>query len=220
MHVIVVGCGRVGSTVARSLSKEGHSVVVVDRRPSAFRRLGEDFVGDTVAGIGFDRTVLQSARIAEAAAVLAVTNGDNSNILIARVAREMYGIEKVVARIYDPQRAAIYQRLGISTVATVSWASGQILSLLAPDSSKVLWSDPSSTFVLVERRVGATTAGRALADLESSGGRVALLTRHGEARLPVATSLLQEGDIVQVMVSTGALSAVDEFFGSSEGGHP
>ncbi|MFZ4720610.1 MAG: potassium channel family protein, partial [Ilumatobacteraceae bacterium] len=116
MHVVIVGCGRVGSSLARNLVDEGHTVSVIDRKQSAFERLGTDFVGDTFAGIGFDRELLVKAGVEKAEAVAAVTNGDNSNILVARVARETFGIDRVVARIYDPRRAAIYQRLGIATV--------------------------------------------------------------------------------------------------------
>ena len=128
MHIVIVGCGRVGSTLACQLSTEGHDVVVIDKNSEAFRRLGESFTGRTVTGIGFDRDILRSTGITETSAVIAVTSGDNSNILIARVAREMFGAEHVVARIYDPQRAEVYERCGISTVATVSWTSQQILN--------------------------------------------------------------------------------------------
>ena len=115
MHVVIVGCGRVGSSLARSLVADGHTVAVIDRRSQAFERLGPNFSGETFTGIGFDRDLLVRAGIERAEAVAAVTNGDNSNILVARVARETFGIERVVARIYDPRRAAIYQRLGIAT---------------------------------------------------------------------------------------------------------
>ena len=127
MHVVIVGCGRVGSTLALSLISSGHSVAVVDRKSDAFFRLRDNFAGQTITGIGFDRDVLEQAGIKKASAVAAVTNGDNSNILVARVARESFGIENVVARISDPKRAEIYERLGIATVATVKWTSDRIL---------------------------------------------------------------------------------------------
>ena len=133
VHVVIVGCGRVGSTLALGLVGAGHTVAVVDRKPDSFVRLGDDFKGSKVAGIGFDRDVLEAAGIQQASAVAAVTNGDNSNILIARVAREKFGIENVVARIYDPKRAEIYERLGISTVATVKWTADRILRRILPD---------------------------------------------------------------------------------------
>ena len=132
MHVVIMGCGRVGSTLANELQALGHSVAVIDQEREAFRRLGSDFNGKTVTGVGFDRDTLLEAGIEKAEAFAAVSNGDNSNILAARVARETYGVQNVVARIYDPRRAEIYQRLGIPTVATVSWTTDQIMRRLSP----------------------------------------------------------------------------------------
>ncbi len=209
MHVIVVGCGRVGSTVARELISNGHTVCVIDRRPDAFRRLGADFAGRTLAGIGFDRAVLTEAGITEQCAVMAVTSGDNSNVLIARVARETFGVERVVARIYDPKRAAIYARLGIPTVASVSWTSARALQLILPEAHTAAWTDPTARFALVERKVPAKAAGRPLAAFEAHGLRVVLITRNGEARLPEASMLLQQDDLIHVVVAANHLESVD-----------
>src|SRR5262245_37927285 len=122
-----MGCGRVGSTLARAVEDRGHSVAIIDSNPDAFRRLGPTFSGDKITGMGFDQSVLEAANIAEAGAFAAVSSGDNSNIISARVARETFGIDNVVARIYDPGRAEVYQRLGIPTVATVKWTADQVL---------------------------------------------------------------------------------------------
>ena len=184
MHTIVVGCGRVGSTVARELAEAGHEVVVIDRKADAFRRLGEDFPGRTMTGIGFDKDLLTAAGISPESGVMAVTSGDNSNILIARVARETFGVQHVVARIYDPKRAVVYERLGIPTVASVAWTSARVLRTVLPHGTEVEWTDPTSTFVLLERRVPPTGAGRSVADLEAIGARVCLLTRIGTAQPP------------------------------------
>lgn len=201
MHVIVVGCGRVGSTVAMSLDEAGHDVVVIDRRSTAFSRLSSDFGGRTMVGVGFDRQVLVDAGIGPESAVAAVTNGDNSNILIARVAREMFGAERVVARIYDTKRANVYERLGIPTVAAVSWTSRRVLQVLLPSTILDGWVDPTASHVLTERRVSDVAAGRSIADLEALGARVCLVTRHGTAEVPDVTKVLQEGDIVHLMTS-------------------
>ncbi|MGH3344117.1 MAG: potassium channel family protein, partial [Carbonactinosporaceae bacterium] len=123
MHIVIMGCGRVGSTLAHILEDQGHSVAVIDKEPAAFRRLGSHFDGRRVTGMGFDRDTLREAGIEQAAALASVSSGDNSNILAARVARETFGVENVVARIYDPRRAEVYQRLGIPTVATVRWTA-------------------------------------------------------------------------------------------------
>jgi len=219
MHVIVVGCGRVGSEVARNLSANGHEVVVVDRRAEAFRRLGEDFAGTTMVGVGFDRDLLEAAGITEQSAVAAVTSGDNSNILIARVAKETFGTSHVVARIYDPRRASIYERLGIATVATVAWTSERVLRHLLSVGSTRDWIDPSAKFTMVERRVPADAAGTSIASLESAiAGRVALLHRFGETSIPAAAMLLQEDDQIHVIVSAGNTDLLDQQL-HSEGGH-
>src|SRR5438045_9318134 len=123
MHVIVVGCGRVGSELAAELEAQGHTVAVIDKNRNAFRRLPERFTGRAVLGFGFDRDHLEQAGVREAGALAAVTSGDNSNVLTARIARETFQIPNVVARIYDPRRAMIYQRPGIPTVATVAWTT-------------------------------------------------------------------------------------------------
>lgn len=217
MHAIIVGCGRVGSTVARELDANGHDVVVVDRKTSAFRRLGESFGGRTITGVGFDRDILESAGITPDSAVMAVTNGDNSNILITRVARELFRVEKVVARIYDPKRAAIYERLGISTVATVAWASARVLQLILPAHGGPDWTDPTSSMNLVERRIPAVAAGRSIAQLDANGARIVLLTRMGNARHPDGHDLVQDNDTIHALGTVNQIDALDREL--SLGGH-
>ena len=132
VHIVIMGCGRVGSALAQTLEEQGHTVAVIDQDPTAFRRLGSGFAGRRVTGVGFDQDTLREAGIEEAGAFAAVSSGDNSNIIAARVAREMFGVENVAARIYDPRRAEVYQRLGIPTVATVRWTADQMLRRLLP----------------------------------------------------------------------------------------
>jgi trk system potassium uptake protein TrkA len=209
VHVVVVGCGRVGSGLAATLESEGHTVAVVDRRERAFRRLPEGFEGRRVVGVGFDRDRLKEAGIEEAGALAAVTNGDNSNIVVARVAREAFQVERVVARIYDYRRAAIYERLGIPTVATVQWATERVLRRILPDAHAVEWVDPSAKVCMVERPVPAHWAGRRLLDLEADGlARVVAVARLGEASVPDARQVAQEGDVVWMSVVNDRM---DEF---------
>ena len=218
MHVIVVGCGRVGSGLARSLEEGGHSVAVVDRRAVALERLPEGFSGRTVVGVGFDRDRLEAAGITEAGALAAVTNGDNSNILVARVARETYGVERVVARIYDPRRAKIYERLGIPTIATVEWARERVLQRILPERPNADWIDPSARVLLVERSLPAPWAGRKVAELDEAGtARVAALTRLGDGRVVAPDTVLQEGDVLHVMVGGTSLDALDERLAAGPG---
>jgi trk system potassium uptake protein TrkA len=179
----------------------GHSVSVVDQNPDAFRRLGAAFEGQRVTGIGYDRDTLIEAGIVEAYAFAAVSNGDNSNILAARVARETFGVSNVVARIYDPGRAEVYQRLGIPTVATVRWAADQMARRLLPVGAAPEYRDVSGSLVLAEVRVHLGWVGRRLEALEAaSGARVAYLTRLGDGIVPGPDTVYQEGDLVHMIV--------------------
>jgi trk system potassium uptake protein TrkA len=217
VHVVVVGCGRVGSGLASSLTVAGHTVAVIDRRSAAFNRLSPDFTGKRLTGIGFDREVLKEAGIEGATAVAAVTNGDNSNILIARVARETFGIQRVVARIYDPRRAVIFQRLGIPTVATVAWTTERVLRRILPDEA-VEWVDPSAKVSLVERVVPAPVAGRPISEFEADGTvRFTAVSRLGSAQVASPQFILQEGDVVYAAVATESLAAFDARISGQEG---
>jgi trk system potassium uptake protein TrkA len=221
LHVVVVGCGRVGSSLARILEDGGHTVAVIDKASKAFRRLPEGFGGRTVVGIGFDRDRLREAGIEEAGALAAVTSGDNSNIMVARVAREVFGLEHVVARIYDPRRAAIYERLGIPTIATVQWTTDRVLRRILPDAPAIEWTDASARVVLVERSVGGSWAGRRLGDLDVPGvARVAALSRLGVGQVPDPDVVTQEGDVVYMAVGAGQVGDLDAHLGTgAQGGH-
>jgi trk system potassium uptake protein TrkA len=206
MHVIVVGCGRVGSELAVRLHSEGHSVAIIDKRANAFRRLPDGWPGRTVVGLGFDRDTLAEAGVDEAGALAAVTSGDNSNILTARVARENFGIPNVVARIYDPRRALIYQRLGIPTVATVTWTTDQVARRLFPDQASTLWTDPTGTVSMVELVLPEVWAGQSLQLLmDEAHYRPVMVTRNGEARVATPDLVGQEGDLILFAVKSGAL---------------
>ena len=190
-----MGCGRVGSTLTRSLEERGHTTSVIDINPEAFRRLGPDFRGDTVTGLGFDRGVLEEASIERADAFAAVSSGDNSNIISARVARELYGVKNVVARIYDPGRAAVYERLGVPTVATVPWAADQVLRRLLPAGSEPIWRDQSGEVRLDQLYAPVDWIGHVVSELEKQAKvRVAFITRLGTGTIPSPDTVIQEGD--------------------------
>ncbi|MFN2555797.1 MAG: TrkA family potassium uptake protein [Nitriliruptorales bacterium] len=206
MHVVVIGCGRVGSGLAQRLEDGGHTVSVIDKAPQAFRRLPETFRGQRVTGLGFDRDALAAAGIEEAGGLAAVTNGDNSNILSARIGRETYGVERVVARIYDPRRAVIYQRLGIPTVPTVAWTTDQVLRRLFPGDTSQDWVDPTGRVCLVERDLPVAWVGRRLTSLEEPGRiRLASVSRFGEAHVASEDLIGQENDIIHLVVAVAAL---------------
>ena len=221
MHVVIVGCGRVGSGLARILEDADHSVAVIDKQPKAFRRLHEGFAGRRVLGIGFDRDRLHEAGIERADALAAVTNGDNSNIMVARVARETFGIDRVVARIYDPRRAAIYERLGIPTIATVQWTTDRVLRRILPEAPDTEWADPSAKVVLLERQVADTWAGRRMSELEVAGlSRVVAFSRLGVSKLPTPDLVTQEGDVVYLAVEADRIGELDRHLAGNGGEHP
>jgi trk system potassium uptake protein TrkA len=210
MRVIVVGCGRVGSELAVRLQREGHMVSVIDKNANAFRRLPEGWGGQTVVGFGFDRDDLAQAGIHEAAAVAAVTSGDNTNILTARIARETYEIPHVVARIYDPRRAVIYQRLGIPTVATVSWTVDQVVRRMLPEEAVTAWTDPTGEVNLVEHLLPDTLCGHGYTELaDGERFRPLMVTRGGHARLVGPSLVGQEGDVVHFAVRADATADLE-----------
>jgi trk system potassium uptake protein TrkA len=221
VHIVIMGCGRVGSTIAHTLEARGHSVAVIDQDADAFRRLGTEFTGTTVTGIGFDREVLTAAGIEQADAFAAVSSGDNSNIISARLARETFGVARVVARIYDPKRAEVYERLGIPTVATVRWTADRMVRHLVPDGHQEIWRDPTSSVAIVEIPLHPGWVSRPVRALEeATGARVAYLMRFGLGTLPTGSTVLQDGDQVFMLVTDDMTAGVTKVAGAPpEGGH-
>jgi trk system potassium uptake protein TrkA len=201
VHVVIMGCGRVGSTLARSLEDRNHTVSIIDNDPEAFRRLGPGFNGDKITGYGFDQAVMEKSGIRRADAFAAVSSGDNSNIIAARVARETFGIQTVVARIYDPGRAEVYQRLGITTVATVKWTADQVLRRILPAGAEPDFRDPSGTIRVDHLAVPDAWIGeRTIHMQEQTRSRIAWIDRLGEGMLPNRETVLQEGDMMHLVI--------------------
>ncbi len=210
---MILGCGRVGSALAHTLDRQGHSVSIIDFDAEAFRKLHPEFSGNTVVGVGYDRDTLVDAGVARAGAFAACSSGDNTNIISARVARETFGVENVVARIYDPRRAEVYQRLGIPTVASVAWTTDQMLRRLLPMGAQEEWTDPSGTVALAEMQVHPDWIGRLVFDLQdATSARIAFLTRFGAGVLPVRDTVLQEGDLVHVLLHRRDEERVQDLF--------
>ncbi|BBZ23465.1 potassium channel family protein [Mycolicibacter hiberniae] len=207
MRVVVMGCGRVGASVADGLSRIGHEVAIIDRDSTAFNRLSPEFNGERVLGMGFDRDVLLRAGIEDAAAFAAVSSGDNSNIIAARLARETFGVSRVVARIYDAKRAAVYERLGIPTIATVPWTTDRMLDALTRESETTKWRDPTGTVAVAEVVLHEDWIGRPVTDLEAAiNARVAFLIRFGTGVLPEPRTVIQASDQVYVVAVSGRVA--------------
>jgi trk system potassium uptake protein TrkA len=219
VHIVIVG-----STIAHILEDQGHSVAVIDQEAEAFRKLRSGFKGSKITGTGFNREILIEAGIEHADAFAAVSSGDNSNVIAARVARESFSVQNVVARIYDPRRAEVYQRLGIPTVATVRWTADQMLRRLLPEGSEPLWRDPTGTVVLAEIACSGAWLGEKVQSLEESARtRIAFISRLGEAMLPGPGTVLQEGDVLHVIAQEGDVDRIAKVFAKprapGKGGH-
>ena len=209
MYVVIMGCGRVGAALSASLERLGHEVAVIDKDPQAFRRLGPDFRGRQVVGQGFHREVLIEAGAEKADAFAAVSSGDNSNIISARVARETFGVERVVARIYDAKRAAVYERLGIPTVATVPWSTDRLMRMLLPDGVASAWREPNGTIAILPLPLHEDWVGYPVRALEQAADcRVAFIVRFGTGVLPRGDTVVQAEDTVYVAAVSGTVSEV------------
>jgi trk system potassium uptake protein len=218
VHIVIMGCGRVGSTLAHILEDRGNSVAIIDKDPEAFRKLRSGFKGERVTGIGFDRGVLIQAGIERADAFAAVSSGDNSNIIAARVVRETFGIERVAARIYDSRRAEVYERLGIPSVATVRWTADQILRQLLPEGSEPLWRDPTGKIVLAEIAFSPIWIGEQVKSIEArTMTRIAFVDRLGQAFVPDTSTVLQEGDVIHVIARESDLDRIAAAFAARGG---
>lgn len=210
MHAIVMGCGRVGVSVASKLAAEGNSVAIIDRDTTSFRSLPADFSGRTVKGVGFDLDTLKEAGIETADAFIAVSSGDNSNIISARVAREKFKIKIVIARIYDPRRAEVYARLGIPTIASVAWSTQQILGLMHPQTPVALWHDANDSINVTAIQPDPSWIGKSLGQIESMiGARTVCVQRNGQNILASSELLIQDGDQLAIAHSSLDQTSVD-----------
>lgn len=205
-----MGCGRTGATLAGQFEARGHTVAIIDLVADSFRRLPPGFQGQRITGVGFDRDTLQAAGVENAFAFAAVSDGDNSNILAARVVRETYGVENVVARIADPGRAEVYRRLGIPTVAPVPWTSQQIVARLLPGDLGAAFEDSATGVALRHLKVPSDWIGQTIGALEEATEcRVAYIVRFGSAVLPTSSTLIQDGDDINAIVPIEATGTVE-----------
>lgn len=211
MHFVIVGCGRVGKELTTYLLEHKNTVSLIDRNPNAFLKLEMHDDLTTLIGVGFDRNILESARIKDADGFAAVTSGDNSNIVIARIAKEIYGVSHVAARIYDPTRASLYQRLGISTVASVSWTTDQFIKRIAPENDTSDWVDPTGNVVIIERLLPKHWAGKTFEPLyKPNKFNLIAVTHLGNTSVASSTTKANEDDRVFIACNKDSIDVLDE----------
>ncbi|GGZ19747.1 potassium channel family protein [Streptomyces poonensis] len=212
MRIVIAGCGRVGSVLAVQLARESHDVRVIDRAPAARRRLPPGFTGRFGVGNGFSRTVLEQAGTAHSDALVAVTSGDNSNLVIARTAKETFRVPIVLAGVHDPRHASLYEGLGIRTVCPVTWSVHRIHQLLLHRDLASEGGFGNGETLLVRSALPRWLAGRKLAEFEVEGEiRVVEVTRHGRSLLPRHTTTAAPDDMVTFAVAATALRTLRGF---------
>jgi len=214
MRILIIGCGRVGAGLAQTMLLRGHSVVVVDKDPLAFERLGSGFKGQTVIGVGFDRNVLLKAGIERTDGLAAVTASDETNVLIGRIAQQIFRVPKVVARLYDLRQAEIYRRLGLPTVAPTSWGINRIAEMLLYSPLDAVYSLGNGEVDLLEMQVPQILIGKLVRDLTLPGEiHVVAISRDGKTFLPTSGATLQEGDLLHLATLTTSASRLRGLLG-------
>jgi trk system potassium uptake protein TrkA len=214
MKIIVMGCGRVGSQVSQLLVKHGHDVTVIDHDANALSKLGADFKGKVVRGLGFDRNVLIEAGIEKAEAFVTASSSDNANIVAARIARNIFRVPRVVARLYDPVRAEVYQRLGLTTISSTAWGAARIVEVVTHADLDVIqvFRDGGTSLVRVE--VPAQLNSRQVMQMNIPGEvLVVAITRNDQTFIPVSGTEFQEGDIIYLSVIPSAMARLEELLG-------
>ncbi|MBI5965865.1 MAG: TrkA family potassium uptake protein [Chloroflexi bacterium] len=214
MKIIIMGCGRVGSQVSHLLVRHGHEVTVIDHDDNALARLGTEFKGKVVRGIGFDRNVLLEAGVETAEGFVAASSSDNANIVAARIARNIFHVPRVVARLYDPVRAEVYQRLGLTTISSTAWGAERIVEVVTHADLDVLnvFSDGGTTMIRVE--APARLNGHRIAQMNIPGEvMVTAMTRNDHTFIPVSGTEFQEGDVIYLAVIPSAMRRLEELLG-------
>ena len=214
MKIIVIGCGRVGAGLAQSLSQRGHAVTVVDKEPAAFARLGAGFTGHTATGLCFDREVLLHAGIGRADGLAAVTGSDATNLVTARLARQEFHVPRVVARLYEPRKAAVYQQLGVQTITPITWGIQRIAEILCYSQLHTILSLGSGEVDLVEVELPHLLSGRTVNEVTLAGEiQVVAISRGGNTFLPTLGTVFQEGDVLHLVVLAASAERLTTLLG-------
>ena len=214
MQIIVIGCGRVGAGLAQNLSQRGHAITVVDKEPAAFARLGASFTGRTMAGLCFDREVLLHAGIGRADGLAAVTGSDETNLVTARLARQAFHVPRVVARLYEPRKAAVYQQLGVQTITPITWGIQRMAEILCYSQLHTILSLGSGEVDLVEVELPHLLSGRTVNEVTLTGEiQVVAISRGGNTFLPTLGTVFKEGDVLHLVVLTASAERLTTLLG-------
>ena len=214
MRILIIGCGRVGAGLAKTLIGRGHSVTIIDKDPLAFEKLGDKFKGQTTLGVGFDREVLLKAGIERADGVAAVTSSDEVNVVASQIARNFFHVPMVVARLFDVRQAEIYKRLGIQTIAPTGWGINRIADLLLYSPMETVFSIGSGEVELVMAVVPQLLVGKIVRDLTVVGEiHVLSITRANKTFLPTSGTIFQEGDLLYLALLTISINRLKELLG-------
>lgn len=217
MHVVIGGFGRVGRYLAHMLEGAGHTVAVIDRSSAVFEEYGEEIRGRKLAGEVFDRGTLVKAGIEKADVFAAVTSGDNSNIISARVARERFGVPHVVARIFDPRRAQLYRELGIPTISTVEWTTQMLLTMIVQPGLRVIHSFGDGEVTLIELPANRRFVGKNPAEIAAEcGANVTVIVRNGAALQPSPSTFVEPNDSLYVSVGKDCMDALYKYLDEAE----
>jgi len=219
MRVIIMGCGRVGEQLAQLMSEEGHDVAVIDYDAAALARLGPEFKGRRVKGVGFDRDVLLRAGIEEADGFAAMSSSDNANVVAASIARTIFHVPRVVARLFEPERAEVYRRLGLVTISSTTWGAERTRELLTHAELDAVRSFGTGEVQLLELEVPPRLVGHSVRDLSVPGEvTVIAITRDSKALLPSLGMVFRSGDVVHLAVLSDAMDRVARLLDLGEGG--
>jgi trk system potassium uptake protein TrkA len=214
MKTIIMGYGRIGSQVGKLLTEQRHDVTIIDHDADADGRLGPNFKGRIIRGPGFDRTVLIQAGIEDAEAFVAASHSDNANIVAARIARNIFHVPRVVARLFDPLRAEIYQRLGLTTISPNNWGAERILQVLTHTELDVWDTFGRGEVSLIHLDASAQLIGRTVNQLNVPGEMMVVsITRNEQAFIPITGTVFQDGDLLKLVVLSSAMERLEEMLG-------
>ena len=214
MKVIIVGCGKLGSGLAKALVRKGSRVTVIDRDPEAFDLLGENFQGEMIVGTGYDREVLDRANISRADAIIACSKSDEANALIGKLARDVYRVPRVISRLYDPRRAELYRSLGIQTLSTTTWGVQRAMEMLSYEKLDSVLTIGDSQVEIIRTETPALLVGRAVSELTVYGEiHVVAISRNNKPFLPSQGTVLHQDDVIYIAVLASSANRLKTLLG-------